>query len=100
MAYCEICQAWSHAPNDHTTGFHDAALLSGTSYCLPSTHLFRHHCTLTPTSTTPNGHGTSAPVLNISASVPGGGITGIKDLAKVANSKATPKSFNFLDFHF
>ncbi len=45
MAFCSKCQAWSGALNAHTTGFHDVALLAGSSYCLFS----QHHST-TPSS--------------------------------------------------
>ncbi len=71
MAYCSKCQAWSGAPNAHTTGFHDAALLAGSNYHLPSTHPFSRHRSTTPFSNS-TGNGTSAPVLNTAASVPRG----------------------------
>ncbi len=38
MAFCNKCQAWSGAPNAHPTGFHDVALLAGSSYRLLTNH--------------------------------------------------------------
>ncbi len=72
MAYCGKYQTLRHLPNAHTTGFHDATLLAGTSYHFPSTHPLYHHCTSTPPSSTPNGHGALVPVLNTAASILGG----------------------------
>ncbi len=40
--YCKY-NTKSGAPHVHTTNFHDAAHLAGTSYCLPSTHPSHHH---------------------------------------------------------
>ncbi len=39
---------------------------------LPSNHLFHHYCTSKSPSSIPNGRKSSAPVLNITALVPGG----------------------------
>ncbi len=68
MAFCSKRQAMIGAPIIHTTGFHDVALLAGSSYCLPSTHPFDHHCSTTP-SFNSTGNGTSTPVLNSAALV-------------------------------
>ncbi len=87
MAFCSKCQAWSSTPNAHTTGFHDAALLAGSNYRLPSTHPFSCHHTDT-TSSNSNGNGTSAPVVNTTASVPRGEIAASNDLIQVSKSKA------------
>ncbi len=88
MAFCSKCQAWSDTPNAHTTGFHDVARLAGSSYCLPSTHPFSCHLSTTPSSNS-TGNGTSAPVLNTSASVPQREVAASNDLIQVSKSKAT-----------
>ncbi len=87
--YCK-CNTWSGAPHAHTTYFHDAALLAGTSYHLPSTHPFHHHC-----STINNSIETSAPVLNTTASVPGGGTATNHNLIQVSKSKTTQVQCTF-----
>ena len=94
MAYCGKCQAWSGAPNAHTTGFHDAALLAGSNYRLPSTHPFSRHHSATPSSNS-NGNGTSAPVFNTEASVPRGDVAASNDLIQVSKSKVTQVLCNF-----
>ena len=94
MACCGKCQAWSGAPNAHTTGFHDAALLAGSNYRLPSTHPFNCHCPTTPSSN-PTGNGTSASVLNTAASVPRGEVAVSNDIIQVSKSKATQVLRNF-----
>ncbi len=88
MAFCSKCQAWSGAPNAHTTGFHDAALLAGSNYRLPSTHPFSCHRSTTPSSNS-TGNGTSAPVLNTAAQIPRGEVAASNDLIQVSKSKAT-----------
>ena len=94
MVFCGKCQAWSGAPNAHTTGFHDAALLAGSNYCLPSTHPFSRHRSTTPSSNS-TSNGTSAPVLNTAASVPRGEVDANNDLIQVSKSKATQVLHNF-----
>ena len=94
MAFCGKCQAWSGAPNAHTTGFHDVALLAGSSYCLPSTHPFSRLQSTTPSSNS-TGNGTSAPVLNTAASVPKGEVAASNDLIQVSMSKDTQVLCNF-----
>ncbi len=84
MAYCGKCNTWGGANHAHITNFHNAALLSGTSYHLPSTHPFHHHH-----STKNISIGTSAPALNTADTVPGGGIATNNDLIQVSKSKAT-----------
>ncbi len=91
MAFCSKCQAWSGAPNAHTSGFHDVALLAGSSYHLPSTHPFSCHCSTTPSSNS-KGNGTSAPVLNTAASVPRGELLQEMILSKSPSSRQL-KSF-------
>ena len=94
MAFCSKFQAWSGAPNAHTTGFHDVALLAGSSYRLPSPHPFSCLQSTTPSSN-PTGNGTSAPVLNTAASVPWGEVAASNDLIQVSKSKATQVLCNF-----
>ncbi len=88
MAFCGKYQAWSGAPNAHTTGFHDVALLAGSNYRLPSTHPFSRHRSTTLSSNS-TGNGTSAPVLNTAASVPREEVAASSDLIQVSKSKAT-----------
>ncbi len=67
MAFCGKYKTWSGALYSYTTGFHDAVFLTNTNYCLPNTHpLYYHH------SSTNKRIGTSAPVVNTAASIPGG----------------------------
>ncbi len=87
MAICSKCQAWSGAPNAHTTGFHDVALLAGSNYRLPSTHPFSRHCSTTLSSNS-TGNGTFAPVLKTVASVSRGEVAASNDLIQVSKSKA------------
>ncbi len=94
MAFCGKCQAWSGTPNAHTTGFHDAALLAGSNYRLPSTHPFKHHQTTTLSSNS-TGNRASAPVLNTAASVPKGENAASNDHIQVSKSKATQVLCNF-----
>ncbi len=84
MTYCGKCNTWNGVPYAHTTTFHDATLLAGTSYYLSTTHQFHHHH-----STNNKSIGTSAPVLNTAASVSGGGIATNNALIQVSKSKAT-----------
>ncbi len=88
MAFCGKCQTWSGATNAHTTGFHDAALLAGSNYRLPSTHLFSCYQSTAPSSNS-TGNGTSDPVVNTAASVPRGEVAASNDLIQVSKSKAT-----------
>ncbi len=94
MAFCGKCQAWSGAPNAHTTDFHDVALSAGSRYWLPSTHPFSCLQSTTPSSTS-TGNGTSAPVVNTAASVPRGGNAASNDLIQFSKSKATQVLCNF-----
>ncbi len=94
MAYCNKCQVRSGAPNAHTTGFDDVALLAGSSYRLPSTHPFTCYQYTTPSSNS-TCNGTSAPVLNTAASVPKGEVAKSHDLIQVSKSKATQILSNF-----
>ncbi len=67
MACSGKCNTRNGAPNAHTTGFHDAALWADVHYHLPNIHPFHHHCISNNIRI-----GTSAPLMNTTASVPGG----------------------------
>ncbi len=94
MAFCSKCQTWSGAPNAHTTGFHDVALLARFSYRLPSTHLVSRYQSTTSSSNS-TGNGTSAPVLNTATSVPKGEVAASNDFIQVSKYKATHVLQNF-----
>ncbi len=89
MVHYEKCQAWSCTPDAHMTGFHDAALLAGTSYHLPSTPPFNHYFCSTFVSSTSNATGPLAPVLRTAVSDSGGGMATKNDLIQFSMSKAT-----------
>ncbi len=94
MAFCSKCQALCGAPNAHTAGFHDVALLAGSSYRLHSTPSFSHHRSTTPSSNS-TGNETSVPVMNTAASVPRREIAASNDLIQVSKSKAAQVLCNF-----
>ncbi len=95
IAYCGKCNTWSCTSNAHNTDLHDAALLAGASYHLPTTYPFNHHC-----SSNNNDIGTLAPVVNITASVKGRGIAANDDFIQVSKSKATQILFSFQTSNF